>query len=63
MNRVQLAAGQIKTAIDQLEFALANLRHVKNDQHIPIAMKLMELKEIHAILNDPEETPEIAEGE
>jgi hypothetical protein len=59
MKRVQLAAGQIKTAIDQLKIAKANLLHVRNGQHVPVAVQLAALEEIHGILTDPVETPEI----
>lgn len=63
LNRVQIAVGQIKTAIEQLKFAKANLLHARSDQHVHLAVQLAALEEIHGILTDPECTPEIAEPE
>lgn len=61
MNRVQLAAGQLKVALDQLQLAKANLRSARSDQHVWLAARVAEIEEIYDILTDPTCTPEIVE--
>lgn len=60
-KRTQLAAGQVKTAIDQLKLATANLSYVKYDQCYRLAMAVTDLQEIHVNLTDPDCTPEAGE--
>lgn len=62
MNHVQTAAHQIEAALNLLKTAKSNLLRAKSDQHIPLAVMLAELEEIHGILTDAECTPDILEG-
>lgn len=55
---------ELSYAIVKLEEAIAKLRLVKeallnarDTQHTPLAIKLIELEEIHGILTDPECRP------
>ena len=61
MNRVQKAAEQIERALELLNKAKDNLRYARNEQHIPLAVQIAALEEIHDILTDVECTPEYYE--
>lgn len=61
MNHTQLAAKQITEAIIMLKLAKRNLLQARSDQHVPLAVHLTNIEQIHGILTDPECTPEISE--
>ena len=56
---LQSAAAKLSDAIVALTAAKEELRNARSDQHIPLAVKLAELEELHDILIDPECTPEL----
>lgn len=58
MNRKQLASQQIKTAIDQLKLAEANLRYDRNDMHIHVDTQILILRIIYDKIMDRIRTPE-----
>ena len=62
MNRVQSAAKHVELAIEHLQKAKYDLLVARHSEHIPLAIQLAELEEMHGIITDPECTPEITEG-
>lgn len=62
MKHIQMAAKQIAEAMILLKSAKRNLLAVRSGQHAPLSFQLAAIEEIHGILTDPEETPEIEEG-
>lgn len=61
MNHVQSAVVELEQAIVLLKRAKHKLLLGKSDHHLPLAVQLAALEEIHETLTDPECTPEIEE--
>ena len=60
-QHLRRACLKLEEAIVKLKIAKHELLVARSDQHVPLAVQLAALEEIHDILNDPECTPEIAE--